>query len=194
MMKIDKQTQKNCISMIKEVAKKNGYKKTQNTIYKIENENIIFTDFLIVNSEQLVYRINIKKKSFDEIFWKIMRMEDNIAKGDVLRINGAFAAPSVLIADGKIDICENVDIVANDFVELVNIEIESFLKRTNVSDYIFSTNVESDDTILQCISYIDLGFLSKAKELAEKRILLGDTGNFVNEGKGFYELLMVYDG
>lgn len=192
-MKIDKQVQKNCISTIKEIAIKDGYKKIQNTIYKIENENVISVSFLVVNSEYLSYRINIKKQSFDEIFWKIMRMEENLNKGDALRVNGAFAAPSVLIAKGKVELSENVDILVKIFWENINREIKSFLEKNNVIQYIFSGNIIIDVNILQCLSYIDLNLLSKAKELAEKQILLGDKGRFENKGKGFFELVVLYN-
>lgn len=192
-MKIDKQVQKNCISTIKEIATKDGYKKIQNTIYKMENENVISVDFLVVNSEYLSYRINIKKQSFDTIFWQIMRMEENIEKSDALRVNGAFAAPSILIAKGKVELLENIDIVAKHFLEKINEETKSFLKNNSVIQYIFSGNVKNDVNILQCLSYIDLDFLSKAKELAKKQILSGDKGRFENEGKGFFELVVLYN-
>lgn len=192
-MKIDKQVQKNCIAKIKEIATKNGYKKIQNTIYKMENENIISVDFVIVNSEYLSYRINIKKQSFDRIFWEIMRMEDNLSKGEALRVNGAFAAPTILIAKGKVELSENVDIMAKLFFEKINEEIMSFLKMNNIIQYIFSDNVKNDVNILRCLSYIDLDLPSEAKELAEKQILLGDKGRFENEGKGFFELVVLYN-
>lgn len=192
-MKINKQVQKKCISTIKETAIKVGYKKIQNTIYKIENENIISVDFLIVNSEYLSYRINIKKQSYDKIFWQIMRMEENLNKGDALRVNGAFVAPSILIAKGNVDLSEDVDMTAKSFLEKINDEINSFLKKNDVAQYIFSGNVKVDENILQCLSYIDLDLLSKAKELAEKQILLGDKGRFENEGKGFFELVVLYN-
>lgn len=58
--------------------------------------------------------------------------------------------------------------------------------------YIFSNNKIIDVNILQCLGYIDLNLITKAKELAEKQILSGDTGYFENEGKGFFELLVLY--
>lgn len=192
-MKMDKQAQKNCISTIKDIATKDGYKKIQNTIYKMENENIISVDFLVVNSEYLSYRINIKKQSFDPIFWQIMRMEENIEKSDALRVNGAFAAPSILIAKGKVELSENIDITAKLFCEKINEEIKSFLKNNSVIQYIFSGNVKNDVNILQCLSYIDLDFWSKAKELAKKQIQSGDKGRFETEGKGFFELVVLYN-
>lgn len=190
-MKIDKQVQKKCISTIKEIATKDGYKKIQNTIYKIENENVISIDFLVVNSKYLSYRINIKKQSYDKIFWQIMRMEENLNKGDALRVNGAFAAPSILIAKGNVELSENVDITAKYFLEKINEEINAFLETNDVAEYIFSDNVKVDEDILKCLSYIDSNLLSKAKELAKKQILSGNKGRFENEGKGFFELVVL---
>lgn len=86
--------------------------------------------FLVVNSEYLSYRINIKKQSFDKIFWQIMRMEENLNKGDALRVNGAFAAPTILIAKGKVELSENIDIMAKQFLEKINVEKNPFLKKT----------------------------------------------------------------
>ncbi|MBP3568349.1 MAG: hypothetical protein J6K04_04195 [Lachnospiraceae bacterium] len=192
-MKIDKQVQKKCVSTIKEIAAKTGYKKIQNTIYKMENGNVIFVDFLIVDSIYLIYRINIKKQSYDKIFWQIMRMEENLKRSDSLRVNGAFAAPHVLVAKGKIELSENVDIIANYFLEKISEETNSFLEKYDVTQYIFSNNDEGDADILQCLSYIDSGLLSKAKEPAQKQILLGNTGRFENEGKGFFELVVLYN-
>lgn len=192
-MKIDKQLQRKCLSTIKDIAVMDGYKKIQNTIYKIEDDYILFVDFLIVNSNYLNYRINIKKKSYDKIFWQIMRMEENLNAGDVLRINGAFAAPSVLISKGNVELSENVDITAKYFYERINTEINAFLEVNDITQYIFSGSVKVDEDILQCLSYIDLNLPSQAMEIAEKQILSGDKGRFENEGKGFFELLLLYN-
>lgn len=192
-MKIDKKTQKKCISAIKEIAVKDGYKKIQNTIYKVENENIISVDFLIVNSECLIYKITAKKQSFDEIFWKIMRMEENINERFSLRINGAFAAPPAQFYEGDMELSENVDIIAEKFLKNVNKEINLFLETNNLEEYIFSDNIVIDKNILRCLSYIDSGLLSEAKKLAEEQLLSGNTGRFVNQGKGFFELVLLYD-
>lgn len=192
-MKIDKQTQKKFISRIKELAINKGYKKNKNTIYKVENENIISVDFLIVNSEYLTYRINIKKLSFDDIFWKIMKMEENLKEGDALRVNGAFVAPTILIAKGRMDLLEDIDIIADNFLDIVNTEIINFLEKNEVIQYVLSNDEILDSKILQCLSYIDLQLLSKAKKVAEEQIVSGDKGRFVSMGKGFFELVLLYN-
>lgn len=191
-MKIDKQLQKECILLIKQIASKVGYKKIQNTIYKTENGNIVFVDFVVVDSEYLIYRINIKKESYDNIFWRIMRMEENINESYSLRITGAFAAPAALIADGKVELSENVDMIAKNFFKKVDGEITTFLEKNDVTQYIFSNNVKIDVNILRCLSYIESGSLLEAKKLAETQIISGDRGRFKNEGKGFFELVLLY--
>ena len=192
-MKIDKQLQKEYISAIKEIAVKDGYKKIQQSIYKIKDENIIFIDYLIVNSKSLSYSSYIKKLSYDNIFWRIMRMEENLNKADSLRVIGSFAAPAILISEGDVELSENKDITVKLFWEKIHEEMNSFLERNDVTEYIFSGNIIVDEAILQCLSYIDSGLLHEAKKFAQKQILLGNTGRFENEGKGFFELVMLYN-
>ena len=143
MMKIDKQLQKECILLIKQIAVKAGYKKIQ------------------------------KKESYDNIFWRIMRMEENINESYSLRITGAFAAPAALIADGKVELSENVDMIAKNFFKKVDGEITTFLEKNDVTQYIFSNNVKIDVNILRCLSYIESGSLLEAKKLAETQIISG---------------------
>ena len=119
-------------------------------------------------------------------------MEENLNKSDALRVNGAFAAPSILIAKGNVELSENVDITVKYFWEKINKEINSFLETNDVVKHIFSGNVKVDVDILQCLSYIDSNLLFKAKELAKKQILSGDKGRFENEGKGFFELVLLF--
>lgn len=192
-MKINKQKQKECISRIKEIAADLGYRKIQDSIYKIEDENVISVDFLVIDSKYLNYWIRIKKRSYDTIFWKIMRMEDNIGSRDSLRIIGAFVSPTVLIASGRVDLSEDVEMIARDILKTVGKEIDTFLEGNDLVDYIFADKQKADIEILKCLAYIDLNFWDKAKALAQQQILSGDTGRFVNEDKGFFELLMLYN-
>ena len=68
-MKLDKIQQKQLVNMIYIYSNKRGYKKRSNTIYRIKNDAFIHCDFLIVNSQKLVYRVYIKNYSYDDIFW-----------------------------------------------------------------------------------------------------------------------------
>ena len=116
-----------------------------------------------------------------------MRMEENINERFSLRINGAFVAPTVLFYEGDMELSENLDLIAEEFLKKVNKEINLFLETNNLEEYIFSDNIVIDKNILRCLSYIDSGLLSEAKKLAEEQLLSGNTGRFVNEGRGFLQ-------
>ncbi len=189
-MKVDKSVQKSCIVLIKEMAKKNGYKSVQSTVYKVDGSNIIFTDYLIVNSDSLVYRTNIKKSSYDEIFWKVLKMEDNISKGDSLKVVGAFAAPSILISRGKINLSNDINEVALEFWQTLFSDVDNFCRNSTVEEHVTSHEKEMDMKILQCLEYIESKQIGKAIDIAKSQVVLGDRGRFVNEGKGFFELLI----
>ena len=192
-MKIDKQMQKDCIKKIKETAVKSGYRKIQDSIYKIENTNFIEVTFYIKNSEYLLFDIGVKKATFDNIFWQIMRMEENTKKSDSLKVIGAFSVSSVRVYSGEMELSEDLDAIARNVLEKADQEIHSFLDKNDIVEYILAGNVKYDEDILECLSYIDMGNLDKAKEFAKRKILAGKTGRFVNEGKGFFELLLEYN-
>ncbi len=192
-MKIDKIAQKDCIKKVKEIAEKNGYKKIQDSVYKIIGEHIVFADFIIVNSSRLLYQVCIKKMTFDNIFWKIMRMEENLKRSNSLRVIGAFSAPSFFIANDGIELSTDIEAVAKLAMDVVNEEITNFINSKDLYDCIFSNSQKADCDILKCLAYIDKGMIDKAKEIAIQEINLGNRGRFVNEGKGFHELLLLCD-
>lgn len=78
-----------------------GYKTKTNIIYSVKDNAFIHCDFLVVNSQKLVYRIYIKNYNYDDIFWKVMQMPTNSKKSNSLRASGAFKAPSILLKRGK---------------------------------------------------------------------------------------------
>ena len=77
-MKIDKQLRKEYVKRIQQKAKESGYKAPQYMFYKIQEDDLLYGFFTFVSSGELVYRLEAKKMSFDNIFWKIMDMEDKI--------------------------------------------------------------------------------------------------------------------
>ena len=62
-MKLDKNQQKQLINAICISSNKRGYKTKTNTIYRVNDNAFIHCDFLVVNSQKLVYRIYIKNYS-----------------------------------------------------------------------------------------------------------------------------------
>ena len=66
-MKIDKNQQKQLINAIYISSHRRGYKTKTNTIYSVKGNAFIHCDFLVVNSQKLVYRIYNKNYNFDDI-------------------------------------------------------------------------------------------------------------------------------
>lgn len=190
-MKLDKHLKKEYIKQIQKKAKESGYKAPQYMFYKVQDDILLYAYFTITIYGDLVYRLAIKKMSFDNIFWIIMDMEDNMKRGNTLRVNGAFTAPGILISGDKINLTEDIDEIVNAFVDNATIEFTDFLENYDIMDYIFSHEQIYDSEILRCIAYIDIGQIDKAVELAKEQVEKGDRGRFVNGNKGFFERVLL---
>lgn len=184
-MKIDKQLRKEYVKRIQQKAKESGYKAPQYMFYKIQEDDLLYGFFTFVSSGELVYHLEAKKMSFDNIFWKIMDMEDNMKRSNTLRVNGAFVSPGVSISNGKIPLTEDIDGISNDFIDKATKDFAVFCENNDIIDYIFSGKQVLALETLKCLAYIDSGQESKAVELATKQIEKGDTGRFVSANKGF---------
>ena len=66
-MKLDKNQQKQLISAIYISSDSRGYKAKTNTIYRVIDKAFIHCDFLIVNSQKLIYRIYFKNYDYDKL-------------------------------------------------------------------------------------------------------------------------------
>lgn len=190
-MKIDKQLRKEYVKRIQQKAKESGYKAPQYMFYKIQEDDLLYGFFTFVSSGELVYHLEAKKMSFDNIFWKIMDMEDNMKRSNTLRVNGAFVSPGVSISNGKIPLTEDIDGISNDFIDKATNDFAVFCENNDIIDYIFSGKQVPGLKTLKCLAYIDSGQESKAVELATKQIEKGDTGRFVSANKGFFERVVI---
>lgn len=190
-MKINKQLRKEYVKRIQQKAKESGYKAPQYMFYKVKEDNLLYAYFAFTHYGDLGYRLEIKKMSFDNIFWTIMDMEDNIKRGNTLRVNGAFSAPGIFIAGDTIQLTDDIDGIVDSFVDKATGRFAGFLEENDIIDYIFSHEQISDSETLKCLAYIDLGQISKALNLAEEQIEKGDRGGWVNEDKGFFERILL---
>lgn len=186
-MKLDKNQQKKLINAIRSSAKNRGYKKRQNTIYRVIDKAFIHCDFLIVNSQKLIYRIYIKNYDYDDIFWEIMQMSSNSKEADSLRAIGAFSAPSVLLKNGEVDLTEKYEEQAEYLVELVDECSHNFMEKYDIDEYVIVYEDGMDKEVLKCLAYIHMNNIEQAVKIAANSINDGDRGNYVNGGKGFFE-------
>lgn len=189
-MKLDKKSQKELINAIYLFSERRGYKTKTNTIYKINDNAFIHCDFLIVNSQKIVYRIYIKNYNYDDIFWKVMRMSSNSEKKDALRANGAFKAPSILLKKGEMEFSEKFEDIAEYLVELVDECSCNFMEHYDIDEYIIKYENGMDKEVLKCLAYINMNNIEEAVKIAQSSINDGNKGNYENGGKAFFEWVL----
>lgn len=190
-MKLDKSQQKQLISAIYNSSDSRGYKAKKNTIYKVIDKAFIHCDFLIVNSQKLIYRIYIKNYDYDDIFWKIMQMPSNSKKNDSLRASGAFKSPSVLLKKGEVDLTEKYEKQAEYLVGLVDECSRNFMEKYDIDEYVIECEDGMDKDVLKCLAYIHMNNSEKAVKIAQSSINDGNRGNYENGGKAFFEWMLM---
>ena len=190
-MKLDKNQQKKLINAIYISSNGREYKTKKNTIYRVVDKAFIHCDFLIVNSQKLVYRIYIKNYDYDDIFWEIMQMSSNSKKNDSLRAIGAFKAPSVLLKKGEVDLTEKYEEQADYLVGLVDECSHNFMEKYDIDEYVIVYEDGVDKEVLKCLAFIHMNNIEQAVKIAENSINDGNRGNYVNGGKAFFEWIQM---
>lgn len=190
-MKLDKNQQKKLINAIYISSNGREYKTKKNTIYRVIDKAFIHCDFLIVNSQKLVYRIYIKNYDYDDIFWEIMQMSSNSKKNDSLRAIGAFKAPSVLLKKGEVDLTEKYEEQAEYLVGLVDECSHNFMEKYDIDEYVIIYEGGMDKEVLKCLAYIHMNNIEQAVKIAANSINDGNRGNYVNGGKAFFEWIQM---
>ncbi len=190
-MKLDKNQQKELLSLIHEFSKKNGYKVKSNTFFTLKGSAFAFCDFLIVNSQKIIYRLYIKDYDYDNIFWKIIRMEENIKKNDSLRACGAFKAPAVLLTSGEIDIMTEYEKQAKQFADMIDKCACEFIKSHNIDEYVIKNEDGMNADLLKCLAFFHMNQKDKAVKIAQSAIRDTKPSGYENNGKTFWEWVLL---
>ena len=190
-MKLDKNQQKQLIKAIYISSDRRGYKTKTNTIYSVKDDTFIHCDFLVVNSQKLVYRIYIKNYNYDDIFWKVMQMPTNSKKSNSLRASGAFKDPSILLKKGEVDLTDKYDEQAEYLLGLVDECSHNFMEKYDIDEYIIDYEDGMDKEVLKCLAYINMNNIEEAKKIAQESINNGNRGNYENGGKAFFDWILM---
>ena len=199
-MKINKVEREEILKKLKALFRAQGYKGGKELAYKKQGENFICIRYSIVDRMRLSIMLDIKKYTYDEWFWDIMNMRDNRTIGDAFRSIGAFVAPSIIIAN----LLKETESFSNEFlqncVEEVEDTLEKFLTKNDINKYVLrEVDFEDggkllDGNLLKCLAYCDLGNVPAAKKIAKEEVQKGRDGGFENEGKSFFEWMLLYNG
>lgn len=166
------------------VAKKFQFKQRSYANWKIE-AGYFFSIFanIYYEAQELRGYVEVKPYYADELFWKIMDMESNIAQPDSHRAVGAFVVNSMLINEEsiKINLCNDLNIskLEEGFVELyakLNRDMENFLRKyPDVNKFYYAP--ESDRHMnLSLIILCHLGEYDRALKMAQTAIKKDENG------------------
>lgn len=199
---IDREIEKMIMTNIKQEAKKQKFKVISNCIYKVVGEYFVYAVFWLQCIEDkwtLFLRMNIKSYNYDNLFWEIFEMPENINAKESLRANGAFAFPSYqwiektyevsTLESMQIDIANAINdyqYEVNKLIELIKLEFGDF------NSFILSQKNIIDENLLKMLANISKDNYSVAKEIACAEIIMGKRGGFRNKGKDIYEYIIQY--
>ena len=86
-LKLDKIQEKNFKKILKSIVKNKGYKEKSGRIFLVIKDIFIYSCVDVLHHEIIDYTIHIKYYDYDDIFWKIMRMPENIKEPNYFTLN-----------------------------------------------------------------------------------------------------------
>lgn len=198
----NKKNEKEIQNIIKQQAKKQDFKVVSNCIYKVIDNYFIYAVFWIQDNEndwKLFLRMNIKLYNYDNLFWEIFDMAENISAKDSLRANGAYVCPPIQLYEKSYELkqSELFDIeVANAIFDFQS-EVDKFVVYINETYSDFNSFVLDqrnilDEQLLKMIANISRKDYNLACEMAENEVNSGHRGGYKNKGKDIYEYIIEY--
>ena len=195
---LEKEIQK----IIKKQAKIQKFNVISNCIYKKTDRYFSYSVFwiqCIENQYRLFFRMNIKLYSYDDLFWTISNMKDNITAKDSLRANGAYACPPIQWMEKSYEIKQSDvydEAVSNAILDFQK-EIEKFIlllneKYGDFDSYVLEQSDILDEKLMKIIANISKGKCNIARDMAVTEIKNGNRGGYRNEGRDMYEYIVEY--
>lgn len=189
---------------IKQVIKKKSCKIASNCIYEKIKDYFVHAVFFIRftnNQYLLTIRMNIKLYYYDDIFWKVIDMKDNIHQKDSLRANGAYVAPSIQWKEKSYIITDAncIEQICNDVVDDFKYESRSFietiiLRYNNFDSFALHQSGIMDEKLIKMLANINIKKYADAEALAQSELNQGHGGRFQNKGIDINEYILMYCG
>jgi hypothetical protein len=196
--------------IVRDLSKKYGWKSSRGFVFKKE-EKVFFKVLLMGNckTKSMFWSLKFKYYEFDDLFWKIVKLEENSNQPLSFRACGVWVAPSreVLSGSEKFDewnersISDKVDEIINQADSLsfkISKAIVSPESNLVVIEQCYKSIMErypnslTNIWIEKLLTKLLLGKNEEAKNLAEVRIREDDHGGFGSNGKTFFELALDY--
>jgi hypothetical protein len=188
--------------IIKNVSKKKSCNSVSNCIYKRINDYFVHGVYFVrfINGQyMLTVRLNIKQYYYDDIFWEVIDMKDNIHQRENLHANGAYVAPSIQWKENTYIITDTecIEEICNIVIDDFEYDCRSFIDKI-ISEY---SNFDSfalhqadimDEKLIKMLANINMGKYTDAETIAENELKQGHGGRFQNNGIDINEYILMY--
>ena len=179
-----------------------NFKVLSNCVYKVAGDYFANDVFWVQCNEDkwtLILRMNIKAYNYDNLFWEIYEMPENINAKESLRDNEAFVCPPFQWIEKSYGVSTlelmhiNIANAINDFQNEINKLIKVIkLECGDFNSFVLSQKNILDEKLLKMIANISENEYSVAKEIACAEIGKGQRGGYRNKGKDIYEYIIEY--
>ena len=183
----DKMDKKMIMSFIKDLMKKNGFKNTGDFFFKHLKDNFVIVDFSIVETMQTY--VEYKKYSYDDINWKMHKLEELSSKSDSQRVLGAQAIFPVTYQkyiDEYKDEEDLLSVISTRIERIVSVDLPA-IEAIDVNEVILNGDLSNK---MKCLALLDLGRIDEAIALAKDCVKNGEDGGEIFWGLTFFQLLV----
>lgn len=195
---------------LRESAKQQGWKYSRGFVFKATD--VLFFSLIVTSqakNHQLSYSLRYKLLAFDDLFWAIVKLEENSQRPLSFRAAGAWTAPTATISDGSLPIADWIPAELQTRIEEIFIRCDA--DATNVANQISSlddnlrvveslyaflknqypnavTNIEVERLLTSILKHDYV----RAEAIILDRLNAHDSGGFQVGGKSFYNLAHEY--
>jgi hypothetical protein len=191
---------------LKQSAKAHGWKCSRGFVFKA-TELLFFSIIIVGQAKQrhLFFSLSYKLLAFDDLFWKIVKLEENLKQPLSFRACGAWTAPMMKIFESELSIAdwdaENVLVGVNEIItrcefdaEKVSKEIQGLDDNLRVIENLYARlkdkhpNAVKDVWLERLLTSILKKEYVDSERIVRDRMNRQDVGGFQVGHKSFYEL------
>lgn len=196
--------------MLKQSAKAHKWKFSRGDIFKATD--LLFFSIGILgraNLRHLSYSLSYKLLAFDDLFWTIVKLEENVKQPLSFRASGAWTAPMTTVAEGKLPIADwnvdNLQMAVNEIISRCQLDVEQLsqeiqglddnlrvLERLYIRHKADYPNTNKTLWIERLLTSILKNEYRDSKKIVRDRIESDDRGGFLSGSKSFYQLADEY--
>ena len=192
------------------VAKKHSFKNISFNTFKVRND-FFFYSFVHLNNLalfdnylEIIVNLQVKPMKADELYWEIFDLNENKKQPLSFRANGCFVVQGQTLIEREsitfkslIPNEENLTEIIEAGFELINNEIDTFLKQCTIETFDVNkfkyVGLVNDQALMAMLLLIANGNYKEALDLVNYQLTQNEKGKYYkSDGTSMYELVKKY--